>query len=325
MWRCVPSLLGAASLLLHLLPAAAVEPDRYPAKPLKLIIPSPPGSPPDLVGRLIGGMLAADFGQPVVVDNRPGATGIIGLEAVAKSAPDGYTLGMVALPYVVIASLVAKMPYDIDKDLAAVALINWNYQVLAVPAASPAKSVADLVALARAKPGVLRFSSGGNGTPQHLAGELFKREARLDMQHVPYKGGPAGVLAAISGEVDMTISGVGIVSPHLKSGKLRALATAAPQRIAVYAELPTFAELGYAEVQIRDWQGLVAPAGTPQKVIERLHAQIAKATATPELKARLEALGMEAASAGPEQFAAHIRSEIQRWGKLVRDAGIKAD
>lgn len=319
------TLIAVAGLVFAPLLARGEERASYPRKSIRLIVPSAPGSPPDLVGRVIGEKLAAALGQSIVVDNRSGATGIIGLEAVAKSAADGYTLGVIGMPFIVIASLVAKMPYDTEKDLAAVAQVSWHYHVLAVPAGSTAKSVADLIAAAKAKPGALKFSSGGNGTPAHLAGEFFKREASLSILHVPYKAAPAAVVAMLSGDVDMMIGSVGVLSTHIKAGKLRALATPAPQRIAAYPELPTFVELGYPGVQIRDWLGVVAPAGTPKNVIARLHAEIAKATMMPDVKQRLEGLGMEAASAGPEQFAAHIRSEIQRWSKLVRDTGIKAD
>ena len=304
--------------------AGAQDTALYPVKSIRVIVPSTPGSPPDVVGRIIGEKLTAALGKPLVFDNRPGATGIIGLEALARSAADGYTLGVMAMPFVINANLMAKMPYDTEKDLAPVALVNWHYSLLVVPAASPLRSVAEIVTAAKARPGALRYS-GGNGTPPHIAGELFKQVAGVDIQRVPYKGAPATVLAVLTGDVDMTITSVGALSPHIKSGKLRALAAASPQRIAAYPELPTFVELGYPGVQVRDWLGFVAPAGTPKSVIARLHAEIAKAASMPDVKARLEALGMEPASAGPEQFAAHIRSEMQRWGRFVREAGITAD
>jgi len=304
--------------------AGAQDSAPYPVKPIRMIVPSTPGSPPDVVGRIIGEKLSAALGKPLVFDNRAGATGIIGLDALARSPADGYTLGVMSMPFVINANLVAKMPYDTEKDFTPVALVNWSYNLLAVPTASPVKSVAELIAAAKAKPGALKYSAT-NGTPSHLASELFKRDVGVDIQHVPYKGAPESVLAVLTGDVDMIIGTVGALTPHIKAGKLRALATAAPQRIAAYPVLPTFVELGYPGVQVRDWQGFVAPAGTPKSVIARLHAEIAKATALPDVKARLEALGMEPAGAGPEQFAAHIHSEMQRWGKLVREAGIRAE
>jgi len=303
----------------------AKDAEPYPTKPIKLIVPTTPGSPPDLVARVIGEKLAPAFGQPVLVENRPGTGGIIGLEAVVKSAPDGYTLGVIAMPYIVSPSLVAHMPYDIERDLAPITLVNWHFPIFVVPAGSSARSVADLVTLAKAKPGALKFSSGGNGTPPHLAGELLKRAAGVDITHIPYKGAPAGVTGLLGGDVDMMIGARGALSPHLKSGKLRALATAAPRRMAAYPDLPTLVELGYSGVEISDWQGIVAPAGTPGELIARLHAEIVKAIAMPDVNQRFEGFGMEAAGAGPAEFRTHIRSELRKWSKLVRDAGIKAD
>ena len=306
-------------------PVANGRDSAYPARPIRLVVPSTPGSPTDLTGRIFSDRLAAALGQPVVVDNRPGATGIIGLEAVAKSPADGYTLAVMAMPYLVIPSFVPKMPYDTEKDFAAVGLVLWSYNVLAVLPRSPLKSVADVLAAAKAKPGAVKFSSGGNGTPSHLAGELLQREAKVILTHVPYKGGALAVLAAVSGEVDIVVGPIGPLSSHVNAGKLRALATSAPQRIAAYPELPTFVELGYPGVEIRDWHGFITTARTPASVIARLHAEIARIAAAPEVKQRIGSLGLEPAAMGPKEFEAHIHSEFRRWGKLVRDAGIKAD
>jgi len=297
----------------------------YPSKPIRIFVPSTPGGPPDLVARLIGDKLAGALGQPLIVENRPGIGGTIALAAVAKAAPDGYTLGIMGLPTVVAPRLTGKLPYDTEKDLAAVTLVNWTYALVAVPAASPARSVADLVALAKAKPDALKFSSGGNGTPAHLGAEMLKHQTGVSLVHIPYKGAPAAVAALVAGDVDLMIASTGPVSPQVKAGKLRVLATPAPHRIAAYPDLPTMIELGYPGVELRDWQGVVAPAGTPREVIGRLHAEIVKVLAMPEIRQRLEAMGMEPAGAGPDEFQAHIRSELQKWGKVVRDAGITAD
>jgi len=319
-------LLGAA--LAGMLTVAAPAPASdaaYPARPIRLVVPSAPGSPPDFVARVVGEKLTFALGQPVVIENRTGASGIIGLQAVAAAAPDGYTLAILGMPHTVVPSLVASMPYDTERDLAAVGLINWNSHVLAVPAGSSIKSVPELIAAAKARPGSLRFSSGGNGTPAHLAFELLKREAQIDVTHVPYKAAPAAAQALLAGEVDAMVGTQGSLAPQVKAGKLRALATPAPQRLASYPELPTFTELGYAVIQLRDWQGVVAPAGTPREVILRLNGEIVKVTALPEVRQRLEAVGMEVAGLGPDEFAAHIRRELRRWGELTRAAGIKAD
>ena len=325
MRSALASLIATGALLAALSFAVRAEDAPYPARPIRLIVPTTPGSPPDLVARLIGEKLTARLGQPVVYENRPGASGIVGLEAVARSKPDGHTLGAIAMPYVVNATLVPHMPYDMEKDLAPVALIDWSYNILVVPSGSAVKSIPDLIAAAKTKPGSLKFSSGGNGTPGHLAGELLKRETGIDIAHIPYKGAAAPVVALLAGDVDMTFGAVGVLSPHLKGGKVHALATPAPHRIAAFPEVPTFAELGYKGIEIRDWQGFVAPAGTPSAIIEHLSSEIAEAASMPDVKARLEVLGMEPAFAGPQPFATHLHDELNRWRALVRDAGIKPD
>jgi len=323
--RMIFALIAAVALPVASFVAQAKDTEPYPRKPIKLIVPTVPGPPPDVVARLLGDKLSGALGQPVVVENRPGAIGTIGLNAVVKSAPDGYTLGLMSLPYAIAPSLLAQVPYDTEKDLAPVTLTNWNHPILAMRADSPVRSVPDLVALAKARPGELKYASSGNGTPPHLAGELFKREAGVTITHIPYKGPSPAVVALLAGEVELTIAATSVLSPHLKSGKLRALATVAPRRLAKYPDIPTLVELGYPELGITDWQGIVAPAGTPRDVIALLHAEIAKVLAAPDFRQRLEVLGLEAAGLGPEQFAAHMHKEIRKWNKLVRDTGIRAD
>lgn len=296
----------------------------YPDRPIKLIAPAAPGTVPDVVSRLIAERLGAAFGQPVVVENRPGAIGTIGLSAVAKSAPNGYTLGILNVPYVVAPSLLAQMPFDIERDLAPVTLIAYNFSVLVTPGASTVGSIDELIATARRKPDGLRYSSPGNATPPHLAAEFFKRSARIELSHVPYKGAAAAVSALLAGDVDLYFASPGTVSSLVKAGKVRALAVASPRRLLAYPELPTLTELGHA-VDISDWQGIVAPAGTPPEIVVRLHATVAKILTEPEFRARLLNAGMEPGNLGPEQFARHVRDQAQRWGKLVREAGIRAD
>jgi tripartite-type tricarboxylate transporter receptor subunit TctC len=303
--------------------ADAQQSGPYPTQQIKIIAPTPPGSPPDLMARLLAERLGTVFAKGVAVENRPGASNTIGLNAVAKSAPDGYTLGILSMTAMVAPGLVAKMPYDTEKDLAPISLLVRDYNLLAVPAGSPVGSVADLVAAAKAKPGVLKFSSGGNGTPAHVAGELFKREAGIDIVQVPYEGAPAGVAALLSGDVDMMIGATGALSPHVKSGKLRVLAAAALKRIPGYPEVPTFSELGYSSIGSLNWLGIVTSTGTPTWVIDRLYAEIGKVLDVTEVRERLTSMGMEPSSMTPKEFGAFIRSESQRWGKLVRDAGIK--
>ena len=313
--------------LFGLAPIAAHTQDRtpYPAKPVKLIVPTGPGSPPDVAARLLGDKLASSLGQTVVIDNRPGASGTIGLNAVAKAPPDGYTLGVLTMPGVVAPSVIANMPYDTERDLTAVTLFYQDYNLLVGPSGSSARSVAELIGAAKAKPGFLKFASGGNSTPAHLTGELFKREVGIDIVHIPYKGAVPGATGLLTGDIDMMFGATVAVSPHIKSGQLRALATPAPRRIPTYPDVPTLVELGYTNVAVTSWGGVVAPAATPKEVVARLHLEIQKVGAMQETKQRLEAMGMEAANARPEEFAAYIRSEAQRWNKVVRDAGIKAD
>ena len=262
---------------------AAAQP-LYPVKPIRLIAPTPPGSPPDVLARLLSEKLTSSLGQPLVVDNRPGASGTIGLNVVAKAPADVYTLGMFSMPYVVAPSLIAKMPYDTEKDLAAVSLIARESHILVVPSGSPVRSVAELIKAAKAKPGVLKFASGGNGTPAHLEGELFKRETGVDLVHTPYKGAVAGATALLTGDVDIMFGATVAVSPHLKSGKLRALATVAPRRIPAFPDVPSMVDLGYANIVVSPWVGVVAPAGTPKAVIARLHLETKKFGATQEMK-----------------------------------------
>lgn len=306
-----------------LLSMGASAQQTYPIKPIRLIAATAPGSPPDVLARLLSEKLASSLGQPIVVDNRPGASGTIGLNVVAKAPADGYTLGMFFMPNVVSPGLIANMPYDTEKDLAAVSLVVRESHILVVPSGSPVKSVAELIKAAKGKPGILKFSSGGNGTPAHLEGELFKRETGVDMTHIPFRGAPEGAVALLTGDVDLMFGATVAVGPHIKSGKLRALATVAPRRIPAFPDLPSMVDLGYANIVVSPWGGFVAPAGTPKAVIARLHLETKKFGAMPEVKQRLEAIGLESTDAGPEEFSALIRSEMQKWIKLIRDAGIK--
>lgn len=322
--RICPTLIATTAFIAATLsgaPAAAA----YPDHPVKLIVPTTAGSVPDQLARWLAERLAADLGQPVVIDNRPGASGAIGLDAVAKATPDGYTLGIQTLPFIVAPLLVSTTPFDTEKDLAPVTLVNWSFNVLVVPATSTARSVADLVVLARTKPSGLAYSSQGNGTPSHLILTLFGRHTGLNLLHAPYKGGPASISAVLSGDVDMTTGGTFAVEPHIKAGKLRALATTAPRRMAAFPDLPTLVELGYTGVELSDWQGIVTAAATPRAIVDRLHAAVARVLAQPAARQTLATLGMEPAGMGPDEFATYQHAEIAKWRKLVREAHITAD
>ncbi len=317
-----PAWAGVAGILLALWSSAAL-PQAWPSKPIRLYVSTGPGAPPDVMARLLAEKLVLSLGQPVIVENRPGGSGSIGMNAVAKAPPDGHTIGIFSMGYTTAPSMVAQMPYDTERDLAPVTMLARDSNLLVVPAGSPAKSVAELVALAKAKPGHLKFASGGNSTPAHLAGELFKREAGIDIVHIPYKTPPAGAAAVLSGEVDMMFGATVAVTPHIKSGRERVLATSTPKRLPAFPDVPTLVELGYPNVVVSNWSGIVAPAGTPKEIVERLHTEIQKILALPEVLKRLEGLGVEASPARPEEFGALIRSELKKWNKVVRDAGIK--
>ncbi len=306
--------------------AQAATPSAWPNKPIRVIAAASPGSPSDVVARIVGERLVAALGQPVVVENRPGAIGTIGLNAVAKATPDGYTFGIIALPYLLAPTLLPNVPFDMVADLVPVIQTNWESHLLVVRASSPWKSAKDLIAYAKSQPGRITFASGGNATPAHLSGEFFKRHAGIDIRHVPFKGPVQGVSAIVGEQVDMMFGAMPSASPHIQSGRLRALATPAPNRLSAFPDVPTMLELGYAGVEIRGWQGVVAPAATPKAVIARMASEVAKITASPDIKARLAVLGMDPAEqGGSEAFGTLIRSELARWSKVACEANIRAD
>jgi tripartite-type tricarboxylate transporter receptor subunit TctC len=297
----------------------------YPERAIKLIVPTTAGSVPDVVGRLAAERLAVTLGQPVVVENRPGAIGTIGLNAVAKAAPDGYTIGVINTTYMAAASLIPKMPYDTEEDLSPVVVVAWNYQMLTIRSDLPVRSVADLVALAKAKPGTLKYSTPGNASPSHIGMKMFEVQTGTHLVHVPYKGAPAAVTALLRGDVDIYLGAMLAIGPYVKSGALRTLATMAPRRLPANPEVPTLVELGFPDLQYTDCQGIVAPAGTPAEVVERLRAGLVDDFDAPEMRKRLEQWSMEPAGLGPVEFKQLIRNEIARSGRLIRETHITAD
>jgi tripartite-type tricarboxylate transporter receptor subunit TctC len=274
--------------------------------------------------RIIAEPLGAVLGQPLVIENRPGAINTIGLAAVAKAPADGHMLGTLTMPSTVAPHLLSKIPFDVERDLAPVRQLAWVSNVLVVRPAAPFASVHELVAVAKMRPQSLTFASGGNGTPAHVSGELFKLTAAIDMRHVPFKGAVAGVAAVMGEQVDMMFAIAPAVIPHLKAGKLRALATPAPSRLPALPDLPTLAELGYP-VDVRDWVGIVAPRATPRAVIARLESAFATVMAQRQVKDRLAAAGFETAESGADAFGVLIRAELQKWGRVVNQAGIRPD
>lgn len=298
----------------------------YPAKPIHLIAHSPPGAAPDVVARIVGERLAPVLGQPVVVENRWGASGTLALAAVARAEPDGYTLGTMSPIQAVAPSLVSELSYDTARDLAPVTLVTRASMILVVRTGSPLDSVSALVAAAKAQPGRLSYASGGNGSPPHLVAEVFRRDATIDIQHVPYKGTGAAAAALLGGQVDLLFTTAVTIGAHIRSGKLRPLATTGPKRIAGYPEVPTLAESGFAGFDVRDWEGFVAPARTPRSVIERITTDVTKILAEPEVIERLARIGLDpVADSDSAAFGALIRSELDRWAKVVREAGIRVD
>jgi len=323
--RSAAALIAAALFLSIAAAAYDAHAGGYPERSIKLIVPTTAGSGPDLIARLVGERLAASMGQQVVVENRPGAIGTIGLNAVAKAPPDGYTLGVLTTAFLAAPSLIAQMPYDTGRDLSPVAVVTTGFQNLNVRSTLPVYSVAELVSEAKARPGVLKYSSQGNGTPAHLVMKQFEQQMGIELVHVPYKGGPLATTALLRGDVDLCIAGMVTMGPHVKSGAVRALATFGPRRLATHPELPTMAELGYPELEFSGWVGVVVPAGTPPEVIERLRMELVDIVARPDVKERLGQWGMEPTRLGPPEFRRLIHRELQRYGQLVRDARITVD
>ena len=296
----------------------------YPSRPVRWVSPWPPGGANDIFSRALAQKLQDTFGQPVVVDNRPGAAGAIGTEHVAKSPADGYVLTLGSSPTHAIApSLNPALPYDPLRDFTAVTLVAVVPNVLVVNPALPAKSVRELVALAKAKPGSLNFGSAGNVTSQHLSAELFKVMAGVDMVHVPYKGTAPALADLLAGQVQLAFDNVPALLPHIQSGKLRALAVTPAARSQALPDLPTVAEAGLPGYDASVWFGVFVPAGTPRPVVNRLHGEIAKALAAPDLKARMASMGAEVSGLGPDEFRDFWRREIPKWADVVKAANIK--
>ena len=298
---------------------------KFPEKPIHIIVPSTPGGALDFLSRVLGPKLTQAWGQPVVVDNRPGAGGIIGSEMVVKSPPDGHTLLAVASGFTVNPYIYLKLPYDTVKDFAPVTLAASTTHVLVVHPKVPAKSIQELIALAKAKPGKLTYATSGAGTGGFLCAELMKKMAGINMVGVSYKGAGAATLAVLSGEVDMLFTQISPVIQHIKSGKVRAFATTSLKRSLELPDVPTLSEGGIPGFQVDAWCGLLTTAGTPADVVLKLQGQISKALHSPDFKEKLAAAGFEPVGESPEKFAALIKADMAKWSKLIQDAGIKPE
>src|SRR5918999_2022972 len=316
---------SALALLLALFFNLAQAQEAWPQRPIRFILPFPPGGGTDILGRLIAERLSANLGQPVVTENRGGAGGNVGAEAAARSASDGYTIVLVAPSLAISPSLYSKLNYDPVKDFAPISLVATVPNVMITQASLPVQSLQDFIAFARSKPGALNFGSGGAGTSNHLAGELFNIVTGVKLVHVPYKGVNLAMQDVLAGNVHLVFIGIPAAAPHIKAGKLRALAIVAPQRSQALPEVPTVAEAGLRDFEVTTWYGVLAPAGTPRPIVTRLNSELVKVMHSPELKERLAATGTEPLTSTPDEFAAYIKREIAKWGEVVRKAGVKAD
>ena len=297
----------------------------YPSKTIRMIMPFPPGGPTDIVGRLVAAKLSEQIGQSVVADSRPGASGNVGLEIASKSIPDGYTI-VLASPVIALSPLLyAKLNYDPQKDLAPISLVGAVRNVLVVHPSVPAKTVRELVAMARKNPGKLNYGSGGVGTTTHLAPELLTSLEKLDIVHVPYKGSGLALIGLASGQVDMEVLAAPAALGQIQAGRVRALAVLSPERLADLPNVLTTREQGFENFEMSVWYGMLAPAGTPREIINRLNAEFTKATTARDMQPRFATAGVEPLTSTPEEFASFIKSEATRFAKVVKDAGIKGE
>jgi tripartite-type tricarboxylate transporter receptor subunit TctC len=320
--RILQALLTALSILL--LPASAAA-QNFPDRPIRLIVPFPAGGPNDIIARVVGQRMTELTKQPMVIDNRAGQAGVLGTDVVAKANPDGYTIGIVSASSLVINPSLEKVAYDVARDLAPVTLVVTVPEMLVLASNVPAKNMAELVALAKAQPGKLNFASAGVGGLPHLAGELFKLTARIDIVHVPYRGAAPAINDLLCQQVQMTFLDLPVVLPHIKAGTLRPIALGAPQRAPTAPDVPTTAEVGMPDLLIENWYGMIAPAKTPPAIIAALNRIANEAMADPSVKQKLADQGLTVAGDTPEHFRGFIEAETGKWAKVIKDAGVQID
>jgi len=312
---------GVAATLL----AGAAVGQPYPSKPVKLIVTYPPGGSSDIMARILGQKLSDLWGQPVVVENKPGAAGSIGMEYAAHQTPDGYSFVIANLGPAVINPILSKVPYDVERDFVPVSLIATGPNILVVNPSSPAKTLGELIAYARANPGKLNFGSGGPGSIAHMSGEMLKSLAHVDIVHIPYKGGILSVNDLIAGHVDMVFSDALPVMQHIRAGKLRALATTGPERSPLAPDIPTCVESGVPGLVAVNWWGVLLPAGTPKPIADKFHDDLVKVMQQAEVREKFASLGVDAVSGTPAELAAYMKSEAAKYAKLIKEANIRAE
>lgn len=316
--------LMAGSLLLAVATATVAQ-QGYPSRPVRMVVSWAPGGASDLISRVVGQKLGEQLGQQIVIDNRSGASGAIGTDLAAKSAPDGYTLIVGGVTELVLNPQLVKVPYDAVRDFAAVSPLAFGYYVLVVHPSLPAKSVKELVALAKSRPAEINYASGGSGSNLSLVAELLKTTAGINMTHIPYKGGGPAAMAVISGESQAMFSTIASALPFVNSNRLVALALTGPKRSSLLPKVPTFAESGLSGMDVGLWFALLAPTATPREIIARLNTEVVKLAATPDYRAQIEKLGFEPFTSSPDKFSAFMKAELDTWGKVIKAAGIKSD
>jgi tripartite-type tricarboxylate transporter receptor subunit TctC len=318
--RILRTLITGLSVLLL---AAAASAEDYPGKQIRLIVPFPPGGPNDIIARVVGQRMSEIAKQPVIIDNRGGQAGALGTDAVAKAAPDGYTIAITSASSLAISPTFEKIPYDVEKDLAPVTLVAQVPEMLVVASNVPAKNMEELVALAKAQPGKLNFASAGVGGLPHLAGELFKLTAKIDVVHVPYRGAAPAINDLLGQQVQMTFLDLPVLLPQIKAGNLRPIALGAKTRSPLAPDVPTTAEVGMPDVLAENWYGMVAPAATPKDVIEKLHRFTTQAMSDPNVKEKLADQGLTLVPQTPDQFRSYIAAETKKWAKVIKDSGVE--
>jgi tripartite-type tricarboxylate transporter receptor subunit TctC len=311
--------------LIAALMGSAVLAQTYPSKPVRLIVTYPPAGSSDLMARILGQKLSELWGQPVIVENKAGAAGSIGMDYAAHQPPDGYSFLIGNLGPTVVNPILSKVPFDVERDFIPVSLIATGPNILVVNPSTPATTLGELIAYARANPGKLNFGSGGSGSVAHLSGEMFKSQAHVDIVHVPYKGGILSVNDLLAGNVQLVFSDALPVMQHIRAGKLRALAVTSPERSPLAPEIPTCVESGLPGLVAVNWWGVLLPAGTPKVIADKFRADLVKVMQDPEVKAKFALLGVDAMNGTPEQFASYMKSETAKYAKLVKEAGIRAE